>query len=396
MSPTPEKISPPPFGPVLPALGLLTLVFLANFLARTLFGPLLLPVSQQLGLGLAACAKLFICLSGGYSLSVLCAGFLSRHLGHKRTIVTSVAVIGVCLIGLSTSTSFWEFATWTVCLGAGAGLYMPSGVVTITEITPTAHWGQAFAVHELAPNLAFIGAPLLAEFFLRTTGFPSLFRLLGLICLGLALLYALRGPQTIRPGMPPMLGNIRAIVINPAFWMTALLFILAVGVEVGVYNLIPAFLVAEKGVNRDTANIILGCSRVLSLIFLPATGWVIARIGYHRTLALCMLGTGLTTILAGYGPLWWSVTMLTLQPVFVVCFFPVGFAVLSLVCPKATNDLSVSLTVMFTSLIGAGILPATLAWCGEQLTFALAFSLFGAMTCAASILAIRQLRIPAR
>lgn len=394
MNPSPEKIPSAPFAPALPALGLLTLVFLANFLARTLFGPLLLPISEQLGLGLAASANLFVCLSGGYSLSVLCAGFLSRHIGHKRTIVTSVAVIGLCLLGLSASDTFWEIALWTVCMGAGAGLYMPSGVVTITEITPTAHWGQAFAVHELAPNLAFIGAPLLAEFFLRSTGFSILFRLLGILCLGLALLYALRGPRTVRPGMPPALGNIKTIVRNPAFWMTALLFTLAVGVEVGVYNLIPAFLVTEKGVTRDTANIILGCSRVLSLVFLPATGLVIARIGYHRTLALCMLGTGLTTILAGHGPLWWCVTMLTLQPVFVVCFFPVGFAVLSLVCPKATNDLSVSLTVMCTSLVGAGILPASLAWCGERLTFALAFSLFGVLTCAASLVAIRKLRIP--
>jgi MFS transporter, NNP family, nitrate/nitrite transporter len=109
----------------------------------------------------------------------------------------------------------------------------------------------------------------------------------------------------------------------------------------------------------------------------PATGWIIRRIGYHRTLALCLLGTGLSTLLAGYGPLWWTVTMLTLQPIFVVCFFPVGFAVLALVCPKATNDLSVSLTVMCTSIIGAGLIPALLAWSGERFSFALSFLLFG-------------------
>lgn len=394
MNPGSEKISHPPFSVVLPALGLLTTVFFANFLARTLFGPLLLPISDHLGRSLAASANLFVCLSAGYSVSVLCAGFVSQYLGHKGTIVASVAIIGLGLLGLAESTSFFGFSVWIILMGAGAGLYMPSGVVTITEITPSAHWGQAFAVHELAPNLAFIASPLIAELFMSTAGYPALFRLLGVLCLLLAAGYALRGPRTVRPGMAPVLGNIKTIVTRPAFWIMVLLFVLAVGVEVGVYNLVPAFLVKEKGVDRETANIILGCSRIVSLVFLPFTGWIIGRIGYHRTLALCLLGTGLSTLLAGYGPLWWTVTMLTLQPICVVCFFPVGFAVLAQVCPKATNDLSVSLTVMCTSIIGAGLIPALLAWSGERFSFALSFVLFGGFMFAASLAAIARLRIP--
>ena len=394
MNPAAEKT--PPFAPALPALALLTTVFLANFLARTLFGPLLLPISDHLGRSLASSAKLFVFLSGGYSLSVLCAGFVSARLGHKGTIVASAACIGLGLLGLAGCDGFAAFAAWVLFIGAGAGLYMPSSVVTITEITPTAHWGQAVAVHEMAPNLAFIAAPLVAEAFMATAGYPALFRLLGAACLLLAAAYALRGPRTVRPGMPPVLRNVKDIVTRPAFWIMALLFVLAVGVEVGVYNLVPAFLVQEKGVGRETANVILGCSRIASLAFLPATGWIIRRIGYRRTLALCLVGTGAATALSGYGPLWWTAAMLTLQPVFVVCFFPVGFAVLSLVCPKATNDLSVSLTVMCTSVIGAGFMPALLAWAGETLSFALSFVLLGAAMCAASALAVAGLRIPER
>ncbi len=383
-----------PFAPVLPALALLSTVFLANFLARTVFGPLLLPISEHLGRSLAASANLFVFLSGGYSLSVLCAGFISKVLGHKGTIVASVAGIGLGLLGLAESDTFIGFSVWIAIMGASAGLYMPSGVVTITEITPPAHWGQAFSVHELAPNLAFIASPLIAEAFMGTVGYSALFRLLGAGCLLLAAVYALRGPRTLRPGMPPVLGNIKTIVTRPAFWIIVILFTLAVGVEVGVYNMVPAFLVMEKGVSRETANIILGASRAVSLVFLPATGWIIGRIGYRRTLALCLLGTGISTVLAGYGPLWWTVGMLTLQPIFVVCFFPVGFSVLAMVCPKATGDLSVSLTVMCTSIVGAGLIPALLAWSGERFSFALSFVLFGVAIFMISLAAISRLRIP--
>jgi MFS family permease len=394
MNPDPKKKSPLPFTPVLPALALLTTVFLANFLARTMFGPLLLPISEHLGRSLAASANLFVCLAAGYSISVLCAGFVSQRLGHKGTIVASVIGIGIGLLGLAGSDTFTGFSIWITLMGIGAGLYMPSGVVTITEITPPAYWGQAFSIHELAPNLAFIAAPFISELFMKSMGYAALFRLLGAACLILAAVYALRGPRTVRPGMAPVLGNIKTIVTRPAFWIMVLLFVLAVGVEIGIYNLVPAFLVMEKGTTREMANIILGCSRVASLFFLPATGWIIRRIGYRRTLALCLLGTGLTTLMAGYGPLWWSVTMLTLQPIFVVCFFPVGFAVLALVCPKATGDLSVSLTVTCTSIIGAGLIPAVLAWSGERFSFALSFTLFGAVLFAVSLMAILKLRIP--
>jgi len=395
MTCTPEKKPAPPFAPALPTLILLTSVFLANFLARTVFGPLLLPISDHLGRSLSACAGLFIFLYVGYSVSVLCAGFVSMRLGHKGTIIASAVVIGLGLLGLASSDSYHGFAIWAALVGAGAGLYMPSGVVTITEFTPPAHWGQAFAVHELAPNLAFVSAPVVAELFIARGGYPALFRLLGAISLGLAGLYALRGPRTARPGMPPVLGNIRTLTALPAFWIMVLLFVLAVGVELGIYNLVPAFLVTEKGVDRETANLILGCSRFAALLSLPATGWIIARIGYHRTLALCLMGTGLSTVLSGYGPLWWTIAMLTLQPIFVVCFFPVGFAVLALVCPRATGDLSVSLTVMCTSLFGAGLIPSGLAWFGEIFSFALSFVLFGVLILALGAAALNRLRIPA-
>jgi NNP family nitrate/nitrite transporter-like MFS transporter len=391
---SPQNQYGPAFSSALPALVLLTTVFFANFLSRTILGPLLLPITERLGLGLTQGSTIFLCLSAGYSTSVLCAGFLSQHLGHKGTIVTSVTCIGLGLLGLAGSATLPSFLIWTAIMGAGAGLYIPSSVVTITEITTSAHWGQAFSVHELAPNLSFILAPLIAELFLGSVGYPLLFALLGGFALLLGLLYALRGPRVKRPGVPPMLGNIRAIVSRPAFWIVVLLFVLCVGVEVGIYNLIPAFLVQERGLNREQANLILGCTRAVSLATLPLTGLIIKRVGYRTTLTLFLVGTGAATLLSGFGPLWWTIAMLTLQPMFVVCFFPVGFAVLAMVCPKATSDLAVSLSVMCSSIMGLGVIPGLLAWCGERSSLGLSFSVFGGLLLACSLLAIKHLRIP--
>jgi MFS transporter, NNP family, nitrate/nitrite transporter len=177
---------------------------------------------------------------------VLCAAFVSQYLGHKATIVASVASIGLGLLGLAESPPS-RLLDLDHPHGRGAGLYMPSGVVTITEITPPAHWGQAFAVHELAPNLAFIASPLIAELFMGTAGYPALFRLLGALCLILAAVYALRGPRTVRPGMAPVLGNIKTIVNQTGLLDHGAALRPGRGRGGRVYNLVPAFLVKEKG-----------------------------------------------------------------------------------------------------------------------------------------------------
>lgn len=300
------------------------------------------------------------------------------------------------MLGMADSQSLWQFCAWIFIMGAGAGLYLPSGVVTITEITPAAHWGQAFAVHEIAPNLAFIAAPLLAEACMYFGGPPVLFRIVGGASLGLAFLYALRGPKIKQLGMPPKLGNIKSIVRGRAFWMVTTVFVLAVGAEIGVYSLIPAFLVQEKGLNQQNANFILGASRLLPLIFLPFMGRLIRRGGYHKVVLICTVGMGLSTLACGYGPLWWNIAMLAVQPVFVVCFFPAGFAILSLVCPKAASSLAVSISIMCTSLIGGGAVPFLLAWGGENYSFPLAFACFGLITLVSGVWSMSQLRIPAQ
>ncbi|GAB1410262.1 hypothetical protein MASR1M90_14160 [Desulfovibrionales bacterium] len=394
MNSAPSPLTATSFSTALPTLGLLTMVFFANFLARTLFGPLLLSISQDMGQTLARSATIFFFLSGGYSCSVMFAGILSARLGHKRTIVVSAAGLGLGLLGLATTQCFEVFLTWICCIGLSAGLYMPSGVVTITETTAQSLWGKAFSVHELGPNASFILAPLLAELFVSTWGYPLLFTVLGCACLGLALVYNLHGPQTSRPGVPPKLTHIRTITHRPAFWIMAMFFVLAVGLEVGIYNLTPAFLVTEKGLNREDANIILSCSRLLSLAFLPTAGWIIQRVGYRASLAGYLSGAAITTLLAGHGPLWWTIAMLSLQPVFVVSFFPVGFAVLALVCPRSTSDLSVSLTIMCSSLLGSGLIPIVLAWTGEHASFVLAFTVCGALMLMASLAGVWCLRIP--
>lgn len=375
-----------------PALLLLTGVFFVNFLARTLLGPLLLPTSQGLGISLASAAQSFVALAVGYAVSVFGAGVVSSRIGHHRTICLCLTLLGASLLALAHTTSLTGLMFWVLVMGLGAGLYMPSGVATITAVVPASGWSRAFAVHEMAPNLAFVLAPFAVEAGSRLGDASLAFAWLGWASLLMAGLYAWRGPRIAQPGVAPRLEALRPLVTNPSFWAVTLLFILVVGLEVGVYGLVPAYLVHDRGLTEAEANTFLGASRVVSLLVLPCMGWITDRLGAVRTLAVCLGGVGLATCAAGFGPLGMSLAVLTLQPLFAVCFFPVGFAALALVTRRHGSDLSVSLAVTCTSLLGSGALPALLAALGEGWGFAWAFTALGAGSLLAGAGALMHLR----
>jgi len=381
----------PSFRKAVPALLLLTGVFFVNFLSRTVLGPLLLPTSERLGVSLATAAQAFVALSIGYSTAVFGAGFLSSRIGHHRTICLCLFLLGGSLLGISRTTTLGGLLSWVLILGLGAGLYMPSGVTTITTVTPQSGWSRAFALHEMAPNLSFVLAPFVVELADRLGAATMTFAWIGWASLAMGILYAWRGPRIERLGVAPRLAALRPLVQNLSFWAVVVLFVITVGVEVGVYSVIPAYLVHDRGLSEAAANTFLGASRVVSLVVLPWMGWITERFGLVRTLTICMLGVSLATCVAGVGPLPMSLALLTLQPLLAVCFFPVGFAVLARVVRREESDLSVSLAVTCTSLLGSGLLPATLAAWGERAGFAWAFLGFGVASLGGSTIALRSL-----
>ena len=71
------KIGSVPFKIRLPAIALLAGIFLFNFLARFVWGPLLPAIEKDLGISHTAAGSLFIFISIGYFIGVFSSGYLS-------------------------------------------------------------------------------------------------------------------------------------------------------------------------------------------------------------------------------------------------------------------------------------------------------------------------------
>ena len=379
---TPQGNPPTPSRPFLWPLLLLTGIFTLNFVSRVVLAPLLPAIERDLTIGHAAAGGLFFFISLGYCVGLLTSGSVSARLTHRRTVALSSVAVGAALWLVALSDGLFGIRLGMALLGAAAGLYLPSGVATITNLVPKPNWGRALAIHELAPNLSFAAAPLLAEALLAWMPWRSALASLGLVAIVGGALYLRLGSGGNFLGAPSNWRSLRPLLRQRSFWILMILFTLALGMSLGVYAMLPLYLVTELNYARPAANSLVAASRLSGLVMLFASGWLADRLGARRTLMLVFSVTSALTMLLGVLPPPWILPVVLLQPMLAVCFFPVGFAALSQLSPQA-----VAFVVPLAILAGAGGVPAAMGWIATQSGFATAMVLVGALTLAGALAA---------
>jgi NNP family nitrate/nitrite transporter-like MFS transporter len=358
-------------------LGLLTAIFFVNFLARVALGPLLPVIEKDLGLGHAGAGSFFMMMAIGYAAGLFVSGYLTSRLTFHQTIALSAVAIGCAFFLIAASRSLWAIRIGLFLAGIPAGIYLPSGITTITASISPANWGKAISIHELAPSLAYMAAPLIVEGLLVFFPWQGVLALIGGVSVFLGLSFFRFGRGGEFRGEAPTLGNIRQLIVKPAFWIMVVLFSLAIGFSMGLYSMMTLYLVAERGIDRGLANTLVGLSRLPVLAIAPLSGWISDRFGPKPTMTVALLFSGVTVILLGVLPDRWMILTLFLQPMLMVCFFPAGFTVLSRIVPAGSRNLSVSLTMLISYLIGGGLIPIALGVFGDAGAFNLAFVIIG-------------------
>jgi NNP family nitrate/nitrite transporter-like MFS transporter len=386
-----EKGKMASFRSSIPALLFLTGIFFLNFLSRIILAPLLPAVEADLHIGHGEAGGLFLLISLGYFAGLLGSGFVSSRITHRRTIVTSSVALGGALLVVSLSHTLGGIRVGLILMGLSVGLYFPSGIATITSLVSSRDWGKAIAIHELAPNLSFIAAPLVAEGLLLWCSWRGGIVLIGVVAILAGLAFLRFGTGGRFPGEAPSQKNLRLLFVQPGFWIIMALLSLAIGASMGIYTMLPLYLVAEREFERSWANQLVAFSRIAGPIFAILAGWASDRLGPKRALLGIILATGVATVLLGMARGGWIVPLLFLQPTLAVCFFPAGFSALSLVGPPSIRNVAFSLAVPVGFLIGGGAVPAALGMMGEHGSFALGIMLYGVLLFGGLIL-LRYLR----
>lgn len=216
---------------------------------------------------------------------------------------------------------------------------------------------------------------------------------MGVASITAGVIFARFGKGGRFPGEAPGVDSFGTILAKPAFWIMTILFSLGITGSLGVYAMLPLYLVAERGIDQYWANILVALSRISGLGMAFVAGWATDRFGAKRIMATVFLLTGTMTVLLGPAKGYWIVIVVFLQPMLAVCFFPAGFAALSCIGPSSSRNVAVSLAIPLAFLIGAGGIPTGIGIMGDLASFSLGFALVGGLILLGCILSF-TLKLP--
>lgn len=178
-------------------------------------------------------------------------------------------------------------------------------------------------------------------------------------------------------GESPNIGTLRVLLKLPSLWIMMAFFGMGIGATLGIFAMLPLYLVSNRGLDRAWANTLVALSRIPGPGIAFLGGWATDRFGPKRALGGAFLGTGMATVLLGIVHGRWIVLFLFLQPVLAVCFFPPGFGALSQIAPPGMRNVAVSLTMPVAFLMGGGVIPAAIGIMGEHGLFSLGIVFVG-------------------
>jgi MFS transporter, NNP family, nitrate/nitrite transporter len=360
----------------------LTAIFFLNFIIRIIISPLMPTILEDMGLTPDQAGSFFLVSASGYCVALLCSGFVSSRFLHVKTIMFSAIATGLMMVmtGLSHDLTLMR---WTVfAAGMAAGLYLPSGIAILTTTVAEKNWGKAMGIHELAPNVSFLLAPVLCEALLLWMTWRQV-----LFCVGAASI--LMGLSFLRfsrirdfAGKAPNFKAFAPLAATPSFWCMMLLFSLGVSGTLGIYAMLPLFLVNAHGMTQAQANTLITLSRVATLPMPLVIGWISDRFGLKPVLATVLALNGLLVFGIGVSNGFLLQVWVFCQPVVAVCFFPPAFAALSHIGSEEMRSVAVSFTIPAAFLVGGGLVPSLIGILGDKGWFTAGFMAAGGLVLA--------------
>lgn len=356
------------------------------FSTRTSLSPLLPVIEDELHLNHAQAGGLYLALSIGYTLSLLLSGIVAPRLGYKRSILLGYVGLSLALVFLWFAKGYIVLAGIFFLIGAAGGLYLPSAVPLITKLFDPENWGKSLALHDTAASISILSIPFLTTLALRFLPWRGFYLVLAGTSMVAITLFALAVPDA-PPQQDEERGSLTRILKRPAFWVMAGLWMVAATASMGLYSIIPLFLVKEKGIALGTANTIFGFSRVGGVISTLLAGVLVDRFGVRRLLLFVFLITGASTVGIALAPSFlFLVVLLFIQAPLSNAFFPVGLVAISKLSDPGERSLFTGATIAGGTIAGIGVAPLCLGAAADVWSFQAGILVTGGIIMAASLL----------
>ena len=352
-------------GPIM----LLTSIFFFNFLCRQMVGPFLPAIEEELGISHARSGLFVLFMGVGTSLSQLSVPYMAGARGYRFCILAAMAGGAIAMLFLGMLSSPWQLCLGFFAVGFLGGLYVPSGIAYLTVLIRPQDWGKAMGIHEIAPNLGLICGPFFASAAISIWSWRLGYIAMAGVMVVLIIIYGFKGRDVEMKPSPPSFSLIMETAKDPSFWVVGLLLGIAVGIETGVYAMLPLFLVNERGFELDSANHLLGMSRVPGLFMVVFSGWITDRLTARVTILLALSLSGVTLLFLSLGPTGILVPSIFFQAAAAGCLFPPILSAASGISTTQTRAITISLSLAIAPVLGLGLVPAGIGLAGDLGSF---------------------------
>ena len=347
-------------------------------------------IEDEFAMSHAMAGVLFFCFWAGNTISVFYAGFLSLKIGYKRAILLSFYGMTLTFIFLRFSSSYLTFAAFAFLLGLASGVYLPCGIPMLTAIFTKENWGKAISFHETAAGFSMLTVPFIVTFIISLMSWKSVFFVMSGACVLVAVILHIFSPDP-RPEKEEKSGMMN-IVRRKDFWIMTILWSSCAIASMGIYNVIPLFLVKERGIQLEAANTIFGISRIGGFIAMISVGFIIDRFNLKKLLLTLLLAAGISTMAIAVINVPWLLSItLFLQATFSVVFFPAGLVAISKLTTLGERSVFTGILMSMSGIIGPGLSPIILGAIADVWSFQVGIFGSGLLITSACIL-VRYLR----
>ncbi len=374
-------------GSALVYLFFLWFLWFANFSLRIVFAPIMPILEDEFAVTHARASGIFVFLSIGYGAAVVLSGFFSGRIGYKRSIVSSLALLSIVAFLIPLVNKFYLLYTFAFLVGISVGLYIPSAIPLITEYYSEKDWGKAISIHDTGASTAIFATPFIALGCLQFISWRGIFVIFGCVFLACSIIFHFASTEVKLSNLPK--GMLVRILRTKTLWLMAVMWIFGAGANLGVYSIVPLYLTKELHLEIGHANMLLGISRVGSLVTAGACGFLIDRFNLKKFMFNVMIISGLITIMIGISPVRYTGIVLFLQAFFVTGFFPIGLVMIAKTFNRETRSLATGITLAISMVSGGGIIPYLLGISGDLYSFRFGIIILGICLTSASVLVFK-------
>ncbi len=274
-----------------------------NFSIRTIFSPILPLIEDSLSISHGQAGGLFTSLAIGFSITLFLTGRFALDLGYKRMVGIGIFCTSLVLTGFHWAESYRVLHLLFFFLGLSSGTYLPTIFPILTQTYEPKHWAKAVGIHETAPSLSIFFIPILAPIALQYFHWKSLLLVLGILPLLFLIPFwkvSVEPMHDRTDERSPFLDIFR----NKVVWIIGLLWVFSAASSLGVYSILPLYLIKERGMEFGFANRLLGISRVAGVMVPLTIGFLVDRYGFRGLLRWSIFATGLSTMALPSHPLY--------------------------------------------------------------------------------------------